>query len=250
VKTLIKTCLGSLPGGKTLLRKVRLHRLNKSLQRFPDSKAIFDHYYKTGFWGSEESASGPGSTIDYTAKVRKGIAEVIKRLDVRRVLDAPCGDFNWFRLVERGEHVHYTGADIVAPLIAENTARYANKNTSFVELDITRDPLPEADLWVCRDVFLHFCYQDIFLTMQNFARSGARYLLATSYPTAKKNIDNPTGSARPVNLLAAPFDFGEPLEYIDDYIEGYPVRCLCLWERNALLETLSQNRKFQQWAKA
>jgi hypothetical protein len=248
VKTAIKRSLQRLPGGKMLLQKIRLYRLHKSLRKFPNSKAIFDHYYKTRFWGSAESVSGPGSTIEYTENTRRGIADLIKRLQARRVLDAPCGDYNWFRLIQRDPDVQYIGGDIVDSLVAENTGKYGNQNTSFRQMDITQDPLPCADLWICRDVFLHLSYRDIFLTMHNLARSEIGYFLASSYVKTAKNTDIPTGSARPTNLELPPFNFGKPIEYIDDYVEGTPIRCLCLWERNALLETLRQNQEFRRLA--
>jgi SAM-dependent methyltransferase len=248
LKTAIKTLLRHLPGGRILLQKVRIYRFHKSLRKFPNSKAIFNHYYKTRFWGSAESVSGPGSTIKYTENARRGIAEVIKRLPVHRLLDAPCGDYNWFRLIQRDKDVQYIGGDIVDSLIAENATKYGNQNTSFLQIDITHDPLPCSDLWICRDVFLHFSYRDIFLTMNNFVRSNIRYFLTTSYINAGKNTDIPTGSARPVNLQLPPFNFCKPMEYIDDYVEGCPVRCLCLWERKALLETLLHNQEFRRLA--
>jgi SAM-dependent methyltransferase len=248
LKTTITTLLLRLPGGRILLQKIRRYRFHKNLRKFPNSKAIFDYYYKTRFWGSAESVSGPGSTIQNTENARRGIANVIKRLQVRRLLDAPCGDYNWFRLIQRDKDVQYIGGDIVDSLIAENATKHGNQNTSFLPIDITHDPLPCADLWICRDVFLHFSYRDIFLTMNNFVRNNIQYLLTTSYINAGKNTDIPTGSARPVNLQLPPFNFCKPIEYINDYVEGQPVRCLCLWERKALLETLLHNREFQRLA--
>jgi hypothetical protein len=250
LKSAIKRGLQYLPGGKTLLQRVRLYRFHKRLRKFPNSKAIFDYYYKTKFWGSVESASGPGSTIEYTENTRKGIADLIARLQVRRLLDAPCGDYNWFRLVQRAPDVQYIGGDIVESLIADNTAKYGNQNTAFLSMDITRDRLPGADLWLCRDVFLHLSYRDIFLTMNNFARSEIRYFLASSYVKADTNADIPTGSARPLNLELPPFNFGKPTEYIDDYVKGTPVRCLCLWERDSLLKALQNNSEFRRWKDA
>jgi hypothetical protein len=168
---------------------------------------------------------------------------------VWRLLDAPCGDFNWFRLVQRDKDVHYIGGDIVDSLIADNASKYGNQNTSFLPMDITHDPPPYADLWICRDAFLHFSYRDIVLTMDKFFRSQIKYFLTSSYVAAKTNKDVPTGSARPINLQLPPFNFGEPREYIGDYVEGHPVRCLCLWERKALQETLSHQRDFRRLAK-
>jgi hypothetical protein len=41
------------------------------------------------------------------------------------LLDIPCGDFNWMKLLNLG--VDYIGADIVGELIAENRRRFGAK---------------------------------------------------------------------------------------------------------------------------
>ena len=33
---------------------------------------------------------------------------------------------------------------------------------------------------------------------------------------------------------------------IDDWIEGFPERQLCLWERNTLINKLGSDKKFQE----
>ena len=43
-------------------------------------------------WGSDESGSGIGSELGATEALREYLPGLFKRLGVRKVLDAPCGD--------------------------------------------------------------------------------------------------------------------------------------------------------------
>ena len=62
--------------------------------------SVFDTIARQNTWGSTESISGPGSTLGATATLRKGLAEAFRVLEVRSLVDAPCGDLNWMRHVQ------------------------------------------------------------------------------------------------------------------------------------------------------
>jgi hypothetical protein len=51
--------------------------------------------------------------------------ELLPRLNVQTVLDAPCGDWNWMRLVDLSE-VEYIGADILRTVIERNRSNYSH----------------------------------------------------------------------------------------------------------------------------
>jgi hypothetical protein len=199
-----------------------------------DRKKIFTHHYAQNYWGSEESRSGCGSTLEYTANIRAELPGLFERLQIKTVLDAPCGDYNWFRLVPRSDGVHYLGGDIVDPLIAANQANFGSANTRFAVIDIIQGDLPKADLWLCRDCLFHFSNEDILTTIRNFLRSDIRYLLTSTHSGCTANTDIATGSFRLLNLELPPFNFGRAILYIDDYVEGFPVRKLALWDRREL----------------
>ena len=247
---MIKKFLRSVPGGARLLDLIRERRFYKRAAGARTHKELFTRFYERNRWGSKESASGPGSTAEYTANIRAEIPKLIEQLGVSRLLDAPCGDYNWFQHIPRGEDVAYVGGDIVAPLIRSNRSRFGSPSTSFVELDITRDPLPAADLWICRDVLFHFSYHHIFSTLRNFVASDIRYLLTTCHPNCPENKDIPTGAFRLLNLELPPFNFCPPLLRIDDWIEGAHVRQLCLWEKQALESWLVANKTLKRRATA
>ena len=183
---------------------------------------IFTNAYDQNIWGNAESRSGAGSTRERGAHFRAALVEVFERFEIRSIVDAPCGDFNWMRDVITDHD--YAGIDIVESLIHANRERYPNRR--FQCADLTRDPLPKADLIFCRDCLVHFSYADIRAAIDNFRRSGSRYLFTTSFPNAT-NIDIRTGGWRPLNLQAEPFFFPEPVAVIDEFL---PDKKLALWE--------------------
>ena len=206
-------------------------------------KDRFTRYAKTNVWGNSESVSGPGSTIKSTEHIRQEILKMINEHNISRILDAPCGDYNWFKLIPRSDDIQYIGGDIVEELIESNNEKYGNKKTLFIYLDVTKDPLPETDLWVCRDLLIHFSDQDVFLAFQNLLKSDIKFFLTTSYTGCAQNMDIPTGGYREINLQLSPFHFPEPSMWIDDCIEGYPTRKLGLWEIPRLTNSMASNTR-------
>ena len=192
---------------------------------------IFHRIYATNAWGDPESRSGPGSTRARGEELRPALLELMTRHSVTRLLDAPCGDFNWIRELTAGL-TSYVGVDIVEELVTENNARYGDARHQFLWRDLTRDPLSRADLILCRDALIHFSFSDIFAALANFKRSGSELLLTTSFIDHPQNEEIRTGGWRPLNLQAEPFRFPEPIAVIDDIPSGNvaPGKRLCLWK--------------------
>jgi hypothetical protein len=202
-----------------------------------DHGAIFGRIHRRNAWGDPESVSGPGSTRARGADFSAELAALLHRLEVRILLDAPCGDFNW--IAEAADGVEqYIGVDVVPELIAHNLRRHRSDRRSFVHADITRDPLPAADVILCRDCLVHFSHEDVWITLANFRRSGSRYLLTTTFVERETNRNIRTGSWQPLNLRAAPFRFPPPLEEVDErcvHTGGtYRDKRLALWELSSL----------------
>jgi hypothetical protein len=196
-----------------------------------DGPHLFTTMFHRNFWGAE-SRSGAGSDLIQTARIREVLPGFLKTLGVRSLLDVPCGDFYWMRHVEL-DLDQYIGADVVGPLIQANTQSFAVDKRSFVVRDLTRDALPKADLILCRDCLVHLSFDDIQRALTNINRSGARYLLTTTFTDRTANADIGTGEWRPLNLEKAPFRFPAPLHVINEgCTEGgghYADKCLALW---------------------
>ncbi len=97
-------------------------------------------------------------------------------------------------------------------------------------------------MWLCRDCLFHLSNHDILLVIENFFRSNVKYLLTSTHSNCE-NEDIQTGSFRQLNLQKEPFNFGKPIALIEDWIEGYPVRHLALWEREVLMDAFVQAGK-------
>ncbi len=248
-KKTLRRFIAGLPYGEAALRLYRYIKEYHRLAKIGNAEDIFNHHYLVNEWGGLESVSGEGSTIKYTENIRREIPRLVTELGVRVILDAPCGDYNWLRMIVWDKEVNYIGGDIVKSLIDRNQSLYGNHNTRFINCDIVRDMLPKADLWLCRDCLFHLSNRDIMLAIDNFLKSDINYILTSTHPNCGLNQDIPTGSFRLLNLQMPPFNFGKPLTLIDDWIEGFPVRQLALWERESLRTILYINKVFRRLTK-
>lgn len=215
-------------------------RLLRSVpRRLRDRESVFTRIYAKNGWGSAESVSGCGSTLRETRIIRQILPSIVARYGIRTLLDVPCGDCNWIQTIGFGAS-SYIGADIVAELIQRNHATYGTGEGArrFMHLDLVRDPLPTADLVLCRDCMIHLSNAAVSTALHNIRASGAKYLLATTYTARPGNPDIVTGDWRPINLQATPFSLGAPLELISeewDWADGYHAdKCIGLWDARAL----------------
>lgn len=193
---------------------------------------VFGDIYKNNTWKGDESVSGKGSTLKQTEAIRKVIPGLLQELQIRTLLDLPCGDFYWFKEMDLPDIV-YLGADIVVDLIKENQ-KYNDKNHRFVVMDATKHIPPSVDLILCRDMLGHFNNVDIRKALKNFQASGSKYLLATTFPGRNANVDIETGSWRPIDLEALRYGLGPAWLLINENCtEGkgrFSDKSLGLWE--------------------
>jgi len=164
-------------------------------------KNKFDNVFRKNAWGSNESRSGKGSELKFTNSIIDSIPNIIREYSINSVLDIPCGDYNYMK--EINLPCDYIGADIVPDLIEFNKSRYPD--IEFKCLDITSDNLPKCDLILSRDCLVHLSNTDIEKAIINMKKSGARYLLTTSFSNTIKNIDLPAGGWRKLNTELSPF---------------------------------------------
>ena len=220
------------------------------------SKQIFTALYNTNGFGSLESKSGPGSTLEKTKTLTPFIIDVIKKYNIQSVTDFPCGDLNWVNGIWPQIN-QYVGCDIVENCIKDNQAKYPTGD--FRCLDLSCDEIPAADLLIVRDVLGHQPIEVALQMVENILKSKCKYLLSTTW--AKKTGDNWTqcqqgeilrenqgvnfGGFYPVNLMSSPFNFPLAEEFhkedvfVDDHEAGY-AKTLALWDlskiKNAVLK--------------
>lgn len=194
-----------------------------------DPREIFRYYFERNLFGDAESLSGTGSTLAATKTLRAALPQVLRDCNVRRLLDVPCGDFNWAKEIDWGR-TRYLGADIVSDLIERNRELYGAEGREFTSLDLLSDPIPDCDFILCRDLFIHFPNASVQTALQNISSSNARHLLTTHYTGVTSNRDIKLGSFRPLNLERPPFDLPPPRQIIrdDDYLKSWG-RTMALW---------------------
>jgi SAM-dependent methyltransferase len=214
--------------------------INRDEQEPTEGDELKNAFY-WGQWASRnnESVSGQGSTLFYTESLRKALPTILRGLKVKKLLDAPCGDFNWMRHVDL-DGIDYLGLDIVEKVVEHNQERYSSDACDFAHGDITKDPLPDADLMICRDCLMHLPYKYCWDFLENFANSRIGYLLTTTHNNPKnRDIEAPGGFHR-LNLRMPPFSFPDSPILLHDWIRGarWPERYLGLWTREDVREVL------------
>jgi hypothetical protein len=187
-------------------------------------EGIFTSVYQENLWGDDSSVSGPGSSLGQTIVIREMITELIRKYNIKTIVDAPCGDFFWMKEVLKMNINNinlYTGIDIVEGLIQKNQEKYGTDKICFIKSDLTRDIIPKADLIICRDCFLHLSYRNILNIINNFKLSGAEYLLVSTYTRHKnRNVYKYNVAGRAINLGKVPFKIKSKLDTINEDYHG------------------------------
>ncbi|WP_413166749.1 FkbM family methyltransferase [Capilliphycus salinus ALCB114379] len=199
---------------------------------------IFTNIYKNNNWRGSESISGTGSSLVATEKIREQLPPLLKELNIKTMIDIPCGDFHWMSHVDLNVETYF-GFDIVEEMIEQNRKKYPNKQYKFECVDILTDKLPCVDLIFCRDCIVHFSYQDAYQAFSNIINSQSKYLLTTTFPE-KENKDIKTGQWRPLNLCQSPFNFPLPIRLLKDRNplknDPYADKSMGLWEIRQIRE--------------
>jgi SAM-dependent methyltransferase len=187
---------------------------------------IFAKVYRENRWLDSESRSGRGSTIAFTASIRAELSRFLHETGARSMVDLPCGDFNWMHLVRFPDGMDYLGIDIVPELVEQNRERHDAGHVRFELGDVLADQLPKADVYFCRDLLIHFPNHATEQAIANIRRSGARYLIATTYPAVRVNRDTRFPDSRRQNLA---LHLGEPERLLED---GEPGKYMGVWRLN------------------
>jgi len=184
-------------------------------------KERFNLIHANNYWESKESISGNGSEIHYTEKLRNWMINVLPEYQIKRLTDAPCGDFNWMKLVVSEIEIEYQGFDIVDSLIKNNNALYRSDKVQFDIANICEDKLPDCDLLMVRDCLFHLSYSDINKFLKNIANVNYKYLLTTTHILDKKFVNKDIKSAdhRLIDLFKEPFNFDNKkiINRVDDF---------------------------------
>lgn len=181
--------------------------------------------------GLPETRCGLGSTLKFTEQLRPQLEQLLRFLKVTRMVDAPCGDFNWMSRVDLSE-ISYIGIDVDPRHVKTTLERpsipkhYAPLSKITINLDLTISSTPMVDLILCRDFFQHLPIDMIHQVLHSFRRSGSRWLLATNHEGGDNAGIAAPGDFHRVDLTRAPFNLPQP---VDRILDGER-RTLALWE--------------------
>lgn len=198
---------------KNILRK-NLNRKAGFLPSSEPSNLDFIKIYRKNIFGSKESRSGSGSTLEQTAYIREVLPQLFRELEIKTMLDVPCGDFNWMQFMDMSQ-IDYLGGDIVPEIVEKNQKAFELPNRKFKVINIITDQLPAVDVIFCRDCLVHMKFEHALQAIQNFKNSGSKYLLTTTFTDRPANEDL-YGIWRTLNLQKAPFNLPEPVKMINE----------------------------------
>jgi hypothetical protein len=206
---------------------------------------IFTSIYENNTWISSESRSGPGSEEAYTKDLRLWFLDTIPKYNIKSMVDAPCGDFNWMKLVLPKLNIDYIGLDIVESLIISNNQRYMKDNVKFLVCDICADYIPDCDLLMVRDCLFHLSFDDTDKFLKNISKVKFKYLLTTTHtvPETYTNKDIETGGFRVFDIFKPPYKFNESdvIDSVDDYVKKsrHPPRKMVMFLKEKIPTSLS-----------
>jgi SAM-dependent methyltransferase len=167
----------------------------------------FNRIYAEGTWGRDvagKGVSGTGSTLEITREYRAYVEDFIKKHNVKSVVDAGCGDWNFSSAID-WNGASYLGVDIASDVIATVRARHEKANVKFRVGDIT-DELPAADLLISKDVLQHLSNKLVHNFIENNLRKGKYKWVILTNDRGSKNPDIANGGYHAIDLAAPPFE--------------------------------------------
>jgi 2-polyprenyl-3-methyl-5-hydroxy-6-metoxy-1,4-benzoquinol methylase len=174
------------------------------------TKQAFEDIYRSARWGANtkgEGNSGTGSTARSTQLYRTFLQQFLKDNEIRSVVDAGCGDWEFSSLLD-WTGIDYKGYDIVEAVIAADTRKYAKPNVHFFAANIVETNLPPADLLISKHVLQHLSNRDV----QKFLTQLPKYkhvLLVNGVDRmtmSAANTDITAGDYRELDVTRPPFN--------------------------------------------
>jgi SAM-dependent methyltransferase len=195
----------------------------------------FSTVYRTKGWGSDGGpfCSGPGSWGPIADQYCAFVIDFIAKHQIGSIVDLGCGDFAIGKRIVDGSGVRYTGIDVVPELIEHHQKNSADPRVTFRCANIVSDPLPQADLYLIRQVLQHLSNEEVGQVLGNLGNCSMA-LISEHVPVHPKsvNLDKPHGP----DIRR----FGGSGLYIDKPPFSIPVEALWEWplaDEDSLLRT-------------
>lgn len=192
---------------------------------------IFTNIYSKNIWcmGQNDSKSGLGSSDDFTKNIQSKLVDIVKKYNIKNMVDTSCGDLFWMKKVLPSLSCNYLGIDIVKEIIDNNILLCKDINNGYsIEfkhynfLDYFKSiPDKSVDLILCRHTCEHLPTEYV-ISFINEAKRVSKYLLLTTHKNATSNVDLQICEApyRPVNLNIHPYSNLLNTYQIDSIYDG------------------------------
>lgn len=163
----------------------------------------FDRIYLNNEWGC---GSGEGSLPVHTSSYVRFLESFIRKNNIKSVVDAGCGDWQFSRLVDWGD-TSYIGYDVVESVVREDTKKYASNRIKFIHYSGNPHELPSADLLICKDVLQHLPNASVSAFLGELNKYRCCLLTNCVNPRGVTvNQDISTGEFRYLDLRLPPFN--------------------------------------------
>jgi hypothetical protein len=195
------------------MRLQRQRRRNATMS----TEQVFTEIYEAGGWGGHgdfDSGSGTRSLSAIEPYLDAVVAAAKEHgFYGGRAIDLGCGDFTVGSKLAP-HFSHYTGVDVVAPLIERNTRLFGGSDVEFLKADAIKDEIPDADCCLIRQVLQHLSNEQILRILDRLTKY--EWVVVTEHeppePPRFPNVDKAHGGdvriydRSAVILTAAPFN--------------------------------------------
>ena len=185
---------------------------------------VFADVYRHNAWGGKTGChSGPGSHLESIVEpYLKSVTHFLEALPQKPVVvDLGCGDFNVSQHL-----VPYTslliGCDIAAAIVERNRRLFPA--VAFQQVDMTRGPLPDADICIVRQVLQHLDNRRIVAALRKMMRYPT-WIVTEHLPFGDNFI--PNMDMRAGRDIRVPIDSGVVLSSPPFNFHGYTPSLLC-----------------------
>lgn len=162
-----------------------------------------------------ETRDGPLADLAATRALRAELSDWLKKNGVRRLVDAGCGSFHWLAHADLDMLESYVGCDILPEVIDANQRLQGHRgNVLFALKDVVSAPLPACDAILCRNLLFLMPAADGLAAIANFRASGARWLIASTWPGSTEADSGEIETLTDLGIAATGLD--EPVAMLAD----------------------------------
>jgi len=181
-----------------------------------------------GGWHSRlgQTKCGNGSEGQYAQMIVMMMEIIVKKLNIKTVADVGCGDLNIGATILPFIDEYY-GYDLVdwgeEWSLTKQLAKSLNKKLVLKsDFSAIHDTIQPVDIIFCNNVFVHYSNEDVVTMLENFKKSGSKFLWCWEnniYLTNndRKQVIASKESNGSVNLSLPPFNLSEMIEIKTDF---------------------------------